>query len=195
LDDQGRTNRRSGLPHCDPECLSVHHGGLQRSFRRSDSKIELGARTCATLLDLEDVDGVCTMSVCNSTTSAPHRGDSLWSKGRTCRCVARIADSLQPVRDPNVVALGGDAGLPEISRFRGISIGMYHSEHAPPHFHARHGTFTVSIDLETGIARGWFPRWALREIEEWRKLRIEELRINWARAQRREPLLRITPLN
>ncbi len=30
--------------------------------------------------------------------------------------------------------------MPEISRFLGIVITMYYSEHPPPHFHVRYGS-------------------------------------------------------
>jgi hypothetical protein len=29
--------------------------------------------------------------------------------------------------------------MPEISRFYGIVIKMFHNDHQPPHFHAEHG--------------------------------------------------------
>jgi phosphomannomutase len=39
--------------------------------------------------------------------------------------------------------------VPEISRFFGIIIAMYYSEHNPPHFHARYGSDKVEIDIAT----------------------------------------------
>ena len=39
--------------------------------------------------------------------------------------------------------------MPEISRFFGIVIAMYYSEHNPPHFHARYGSDKVEIDIAT----------------------------------------------
>ena len=39
--------------------------------------------------------------------------------------------------------------MPEISRFNGIIIAMFYSEHNPPHFHARYGDEKVAIDIRT----------------------------------------------
>ena len=40
--------------------------------------------------------------------------------------------------------------MPEISRFFGIVIAMYHNDHMPPHFHARYGEYRAKFDIETG---------------------------------------------
>jgi len=37
--------------------------------------------------------------------------------------------------------------MPEISRFYGIIISMYHDDHGQPHFHADHGEFEASIAI------------------------------------------------
>jgi hypothetical protein len=52
--------------------------------------------------------------------------------------------------------------MPEISRFLGIVIGMFYSEHGVPHFHAAYGDHEVSveIDSEEGSLRE-FPQRAL----------------------------------
>jgi len=39
--------------------------------------------------------------------------------------------------------------MPEISRFLGIIITMYYSEHNPPHFHARYGSQSAEIAIQT----------------------------------------------
>jgi hypothetical protein len=44
--------------------------------------------------------------------------------------------------------------VPELSRFFGIVIGMYYSEHGVPHFHAIYGEFKISVEIETGLAHG-----------------------------------------
>jgi len=38
--------------------------------------------------------------------------------------------------------------LPEISRFLGIVIGMFYSEHGVPHFHAVYGEREISVEIE-----------------------------------------------
>jgi len=56
--------------------------------------------------------------------------------------------------------------MPEISRFLGIVIGMFCREHAPAHFHAVYGDYEVTVEIETGVVKGRFPRRALRLILE-----------------------------
>jgi phosphomannomutase len=36
--------------------------------------------------------------------------------------------------------------MPEICRFFGIIIAMYHDEHNPPHFHAKYGTSRMEVE-------------------------------------------------
>lgn len=47
--------------------------------------------------------------------------------------------------------------MPEISRFLGIVIHMYHREHGGPHFHAVYGEFWISVAVKSGAVRGNFP--------------------------------------
>jgi hypothetical protein len=48
--------------------------------------------------------------------------------------------------------------MPEISRFLGIVIAMYYRDHAPPHFHAIHGEYEATVEVESGVVNGGFPR-------------------------------------
>jgi len=84
--------------------------------------------------------------------------------------------------------------MPEISRFLGIVISMYHTEHGVPHFHARYGEYWVSVELETGRVHGKFPRRALQHLREWWMLHQDELLDNWNRARLGGPLEPIAPL-
>ncbi|MCY3845337.1 MAG: DUF4160 domain-containing protein [Acidobacteria bacterium] len=84
--------------------------------------------------------------------------------------------------------------MPEISRFLGIVIGMFYSEHGAPHFHAVYGRYEISVDIESRAVQGEFPRRALRLVLEWASLHESELRVNWDLARRGEPLNRIAPL-
>jgi len=72
--------------------------------------------------------------------------------------------------------------LPEISTFPGISIVMRYREHAPPHFHAKYGSFEV------------LPRRALSHVLEWTSAHRDELMADWALAEQRKPLQQIEPL-
>jgi len=85
--------------------------------------------------------------------------------------------------------------MPEISRFLGIALYMYYSDHQPPHFHARYGEWEAIIAIDDGhVIAGRLPRRASALIEEWRRLHREELRNDWLRAEARLPLHKIDPL-
>jgi len=84
--------------------------------------------------------------------------------------------------------------MPEISRFLGIIIAMYYKDHSPPHFHAIYGEYDITIEIESGIINGRFPRRALRLVLEWLEIHKDELFENWQLAEQRKPLKGIAPL-
>lgn len=84
--------------------------------------------------------------------------------------------------------------MPEISRFLGIIIAMFYRDHAPPHFHAKYGEYEVTVEIDSGVVSGQFPKRALAHVLEWYDLHRAELRENWARAKERKPLAKIPPL-
>jgi hypothetical protein len=84
--------------------------------------------------------------------------------------------------------------MPEISRFLGIVVYMYYKDHAPPHFHAEYGEYTVTVDIDSGIVQGKFPRRAMGVLLEWYVAHQAELNENWALAEQQLPLNRIEPL-
>lgn len=73
-------------------------------------------------------------------------------------------------------------------------IGIFYREHGPPHFHATYGEYDITVDIETGVVTGQFPRRALRHVLEWYDLHQRELMENWERADQRRPLNKIAPL-
>jgi hypothetical protein len=85
--------------------------------------------------------------------------------------------------------------MPEISRFYGIIIYMFYSEHNPPHFHIKYQEYEAVLDIEYGIIHGDMPRRALNLVFEWLDLHRTELLENWKRIEERKPLLKIEPLN
>lgn len=85
--------------------------------------------------------------------------------------------------------------MPEISRFYGIVITMYFPDHNPPHFHVRYNDYHAIIDIETGKVKGEMPRQALRLVFEWLDQHKEELRENWLRMEKGEPVISIKPLD
>ena len=86
--------------------------------------------------------------------------------------------------------------MPEISRFYGIVIAMFYSEHNPPHFHARYGSHKVSIDIRSlSVLEGKFPPRALGLVIEWASLHQDELMKDWELARDRKPPERIETLD
>lgn len=84
--------------------------------------------------------------------------------------------------------------MPEISRFLGIVIGMFYSEHGVPRCHAVYGEHKISMEIETGRVHGHFPARALQLVTEWAGAHRSELLANWERARAGQPLERIEPL-
>jgi len=84
--------------------------------------------------------------------------------------------------------------MPEISRFLGIIIRMFYRDHAPPHFHAEYGEYEITIDINTGVVSGKFPKRALNAVLEWYDLHKEELLADWELAEQQRPLNSIEPL-
>jgi hypothetical protein len=85
--------------------------------------------------------------------------------------------------------------MPEISRFLGIAIFMYWDDHGPPHFHARYGNDRAKLRISpVSLAAGRLPPRVVALIVEWASLHEAELLANWDRCRRREPPVRIPPL-
>jgi hypothetical protein len=84
--------------------------------------------------------------------------------------------------------------MPEISRFHGIIIRMYYRDHAPPHFHARHGAYGIVFYLGTGVVEGHLPPNALRLVLEWYHVHRSELEEDWRLVRLKKPLKSISPL-
>lgn len=85
--------------------------------------------------------------------------------------------------------------MPEISRFFGIVITMYYTDHVLPHFHAKYGGRRISVAMEDGrILSGDFPGRARDLVLEWLELHRDELFADWELAQARKPLKKIDPL-
>ena len=87
--------------------------------------------------------------------------------------------------------------MPEISRFYGIIITMYHESgrHELAHFHARYGEYRASFAIETpALLAGAMPRRQQHLILAWAELHQQELLENWQRAQDEEVLRRLKGL-
>lgn len=85
--------------------------------------------------------------------------------------------------------------MPEISRFYGIIITMYFSDHNPPHFHARYGNDKAEYDILTlEILAGKLSKRAHWLVVEWALEHRDELLKNWQRAIVPSELEKIRPL-
>ena len=84
--------------------------------------------------------------------------------------------------------------MPEISRFLGIVIGIFYSDHAPPHFHAVYGEYEITVEISAGVVSGRFPRRALNHVLEWSTIHRDELLEDWDLARSRQALKPIEPL-
>ncbi|MDX2095529.1 MAG: DUF4160 domain-containing protein [Alphaproteobacteria bacterium] len=87
--------------------------------------------------------------------------------------------------------------MPELSRFFGIIIRMYLSDHTPPHFHAFYQDYEAMFDIAEGnLLQGALPRKETRLVLAWLEVHREELFENWKIAtQRRGELNAIKPLD
>ena len=62
-------------------------------------------------------------------------------------------------------------------------------------FHAIYAEHEALVEIETGLVNeGYLPKKALELVNEWRVLRLAELRDDWRRAEQELPLLPIPPL-
>lgn len=84
--------------------------------------------------------------------------------------------------------------MPIISQFLGIIITMYWNDHAPPHFHAKYGEYQITVDINTGVVTGTFPKRALKLVIEWYEMHKEELLENWVLCTQNEFPKTIKPL-
>lgn len=107
--------------------------------------------------------------------------------------IGALSELADPVR--TVHSVGDASSMPTISRFYGIVIRMYFTDHAPPHFHAVYSGAEASIAIATGeVLRGELPDRALRLVREWMAIHRDELDANWARIQEPAQPLPIEPL-
>jgi hypothetical protein len=85
--------------------------------------------------------------------------------------------------------------MPEISRFFGIIITMYYSDHQPPHFHVRYGDSKAQITIEAiSILNGTLPPRVFGLVAEWALAHQDELREDWQLVQNEAMPNKIDPL-
>ena len=87
------------------------------------------------------------------------------------------------------------SSMPEISRFYGVVIRMFHNDHDPPHFHAQYQEFEAKISIERlEQISGNLPKRALAHILEWAFEHRPELMKNWKKVMNDEEPKKIKPL-
>jgi len=84
--------------------------------------------------------------------------------------------------------------MPEISRFLGVIIAMYYNDHNPPHFHAVYGDYEITVEIETVVVNGRFPKRALYHVLEWHGLHQDELQAAWESLMEHRRPEKIAPL-
>ncbi|HJQ98632.1 MAG TPA: DUF4160 domain-containing protein [Candidatus Polarisedimenticolaceae bacterium] len=85
--------------------------------------------------------------------------------------------------------------MPEISRFYGIVIRMYHRDHERPHFHVEYAEWKASLDVRSlEVVRGKLPARVRGMVVEWAGQHRAELLLNWRRMREHTLPERIAPL-
>lgn len=85
--------------------------------------------------------------------------------------------------------------MPEISRFLGIVIRMFASEHNPPHFHAIYNEFEAQFSIDSlDIIEGKLPPRIHGIVIEWASIHQKEILQNWKNLRNRQPIKKIKPL-
>lgn len=85
--------------------------------------------------------------------------------------------------------------MPEISRFLGIIIRMYWSDHYPSHFHAFYGEEVGVFSIDTGqMIKGDFLSKKAALVTAWAIIHRKELLKNWDNILRGSKVIKIEPL-
>ena len=71
---------------------------------------------------------------------------------------------------------------------------MYYKDRAPAHVDAVYNEYTITVEINTGVVSGKFPKNALRAVLEWLDINKNNLLQNWDLAVKRMPLNQIDPL-
>lgn len=86
--------------------------------------------------------------------------------------------------------------MPELCRFFGIVIVVFFDEHNPPHFHAKYGGESVSIEIESlRVMDGNISPRALGLVMEWAAMHRNELSLAWDAVSHQRTPEKIEPLH
>jgi len=87
--------------------------------------------------------------------------------------------------------------MPIISAFYGIVIRMYFNDnerHHTPHFHAKYGSYSASIDFDGKIIVGKFPPKQRKYVAVWADIHRKELSALWDAMQTDDEYFKIKGL-
>ena len=84
--------------------------------------------------------------------------------------------------------------MPEISRFFGITIMMFYSDHNPPHFHVFYNEQSGIIEIKSKISHGNLSSRVRKIVLEWTCINENALLENWELARQSKTLKKIKPL-
>jgi len=74
--------------------------------------------------------------------------------------------------------------MPELSRFYGITIKMYHGDHPTPHFHVEYAENRAKFSLHPlEVVKGEVPSRVRSLVLEWAAEHLDELEADWRLCQ------------
>jgi hypothetical protein len=74
--------------------------------------------------------------------------------------------------------------MPCISRFYGISVYVYYSDHAPAHVHARYAGRRATLEIRSGVVLdGHLPPRATRLVRMWLGRNRKLVEASWSQAR------------
>jgi hypothetical protein len=71
---------------------------------------------------------------------------------------------------------------------------MFYKDHATPHSHAIYGEYEITVEIDSGVINGRFPKRTLRLVLEWLELHKDGLLEDWQLAEEKKPMREIAPL-
>ena len=86
--------------------------------------------------------------------------------------------------------------MPELCRWGKVIIRIRIDDHAWPHVHVKYAEYEASLRLrDLAITHGDLPANQKRQVLEWAQDRQADLIEAWARMERHEPVVKISPLD
>lgn len=85
--------------------------------------------------------------------------------------------------------------MPIIATFLGIIVRVYHDDHNPPHVHVQYGEYEAIVEINSGrLLSGRLPVRVKRLLNEWLRVRREDIMKAWESARQNRVPPRVRPL-